>query len=140
MQPSKSIEHTGVIKDIEKNVIKISIVPISACSACYAKGVCSVSDIDDKIIEITRFNQNYSIGEKVNVVYEQSLGLKAVFLGYVLPFLVVFITLIISTWITDNEAISGVLALAMLLPYYLTLLFFKNHLKKTFSFRIKKLH
>ena len=139
MQSSKSIEHSGIIQDIENNVIKVSIIPESACSSCYAKSVCSVSDVDNKIIEITKCNENYSVGEQVNIFYEQSSGLKAVFLGYVLPFLILFITLIIALSITDNEAIAGSLALGILLPYYLTLLIFKDKLKKTFSFRLKKL-
>ncbi len=139
MQSSKSIEHTGVIEDIDNSIIKVSIIPESACSSCYAKSVCSVSDVDNKIIEITKCNENYSVGEQVNIFYEQSSGLKAVFLGYVLPFLILFVTLIIALWLTDNEAIAGCLALGILLPYYLTLLIFKDKLKKTFSFRIKKL-
>ena len=98
--------------------------------------MCSVSDADQKEIEVLHLGQTYKIGEKVRLSYQRSLEFKALFLGYLLPFLLVLGTLIISITISGNEAISGLISLFILAPYYLSLAIFRNKLIKTFTFRL----
>jgi hypothetical protein len=50
----------------------------------------------------------------------------------------VLFTLIIATAITDNELVSGLLSLAILIPYYITLYFFRHILKKVFKFEVEE--
>lgn len=132
-----NIEHTGRIKEKQGNKLIVSIIPNSACAACDAKGICSESSTTEKLIEVTDFTGNYKVGETVDVFYAQSLGFRALFLGYVLPFLILLVTLIISFSITRHEGISGLLSLAVLVPYYAILYFTKDKIRKTFSFQIK---
>jgi positive regulator of sigma E activity len=59
-------------------------------------------------------------------------------LGYVFPFLVMLITLIVMTAAGFKESVAGLTAIAMLTPYYLALyLSGKNRSKSHFSFRLK---
>lgn len=139
MQNAKTIEHKGFIQSIENGLIKVSILAQSACASCHAKGGCSVSDIQDKTIDVYENSHNYKVGESVNVVLEQKLGFKALFLGYILPFIIVLISLIILTITTKNEAIAGLVSLGLLIPYYIGLNTQKEKLKKSFSFKIEKL-
>jgi len=139
MQNPKKIDHEGTVLKIEDGKITVGIVNISACAGCHAKGACTMSDMKDKSIDVTDYSNNFEIGEKVNLSYQESLGWLAMFLAYVLPFVLVIIALIIATAITSNELISGISALAILLPYYIILSFFKGHFKKTFSFTIEKI-
>ena len=110
----------------------------SACSACHAKGACTVADYQDKEIEINHFTRNYSPGQEVTILFRESQGFKALFYGYVLPFILVLLTLIIATSFTNNELIGGLLALAILIPYYTTLYFFRHLLKKVFKFELEE--
>jgi len=135
----KTIEHTGVVKKIDDNSIIVGIIKNSGCASCQAKDSCNVSDIEEKEIEIRSFENNFTTGEQVKVYFSESLGFRALFLGYVLPFLIVFIVLIILINTNANEGLSGLLALGTLVPYYLIIFMTKNNLKKTFSFSIKKL-
>lgn len=116
----------------------VTIVNQSACSTCHAKGACTVSDYQDKEIEINEFSGNYQPGQEVTVVFKESKGFSALLWGYVLPFLVVLITLIVVLEITDDELKAGLISLAVLIPYYTTLYFLRHHLKKIFKFEVEE--
>ena len=138
MQNNKQIDHVGTISDIKNEKITVSILNVSACAGCHAKSACSMSDMKEKEIDIIDYSSSFKLGEEVNVVYQESLGWLALLLAYVLPFVLVLITLFIATAFT-NELISGLMALGILLPYYSLLYFLKDRLKKTFSFTIHKI-
>ena len=139
MKELEQIEHQGFIKEIIDNHIKVSIISKASCASCQIKGSCSVSEIEEKTVDvITDDFASYKVGESVDVYYKQSLGFRAMFLGYLLPFFVVLFTLILTLSITKNEVFAGLLALFMLIPYYLALYLSRHKHKKTFSFSIKK--
>ena len=138
MQNNKQIDHVGSITHIKDENITVSILNVSACSGCHAKSACSMSDMKEKNIDIIDYSNTFNLGEQVKVVYQESLGWLALVLAYVFPFVLVLITLFITSLLT-NELISGLLALGILLPYYSLLYFFKDRLKKTFSFTIHKI-
>jgi sigma-E factor negative regulatory protein RseC len=139
MSVSKSIEHKGIIESISGDKINVSFIALSGCASCHAKGFCTTADMQEKSIDIEDSSNQFSTGEEVTVVLEQSLGFRAVWISYVLPFLLVLILLIVLTELTGNEAISGLGALAVLVPYYLLLFVFRNRLQKRFSFKLKKI-
>ena len=139
MSNPKQIDHEGTILEIEDGKITVGIVNVSACAGCHAKGACTMSDMKEKSIDVIDYSNKYSVGEKVKLTYQESLGWFALILAYVLPFVLVLLVLFIATTITNNELISGLLSLAILPPYYIILFFFKGRLKKTFSFTIEKI-
>lgn len=130
------ITHKGVIDSIKNNLVKVRILNLSACSSCHAKGGCSASDMEEKIIDVYNDTKEYKIGESVTISSELSTGFKALFLGYVLPFLIVLITLIILTSLNISEIKAGFFALVSLIPYYTGLYFFRDQVKKNFTFKI----
>lgn len=132
----EKVLHTGIIQEVSENKLTVVIVNASACSACHAKGACLASDMKEKEIEIHRFSGNYYPGQQVNIVGHTSQGYKAAFYGYLLPFLLVFITLILTISLTKREALSGILSLVILIPYYAILYLFRNRLKRSFEFEI----
>lgn len=138
MSTAKTIEHIGVVKSVDDDSIIVGIVKNSGCASCQAKESCNISETEEKEIEINQFEKNYSIGEQVKVYFSESLGFRALFLGYVLPFLIVLSILIVLTIVKINEGIAGLFALGSLLPYYLILFITKDKQNKTFSFSIKK--
>jgi len=139
MSQSKSIEHKGRIDSIHGNKINVSFLAMSGCASCHAKGICSAADMQEKSVEVTDYTNQYNIGEEVNITLKQSLGFRALFLGYVLPFLLVLSMLIGLTSLKFNEAIAGLGALSVLLPYYLILFLLRNKIRKKFTFTINKI-
>lgn len=133
------IEHIGVVSEINDSAIFVELTVQSACSSCHAKGLCGV-DSKQKIVEVTNTDKSfYKIGETVNVKLRESLGIKAIFLSYILPFLVLVISLITFIQINISEGLSAILALALLSLYYFILYFFKDKIKKEFEFKIEKI-
>ncbi|MFP4023278.1 MAG: SoxR reducing system RseC family protein [Thiohalospira sp.] len=139
MSNSKSIEHKGLIESIDGNHIKVRFLAISGCASCHAKGVCSAADMQEKVVDVFDQTNQYQIGETVSIVLRQSLGFKALWLGYVFPFLLVLFLLILLSVITQNEVISGIGALAVLIPYYTLLFFNKDKVRKQFTFTLNKI-
>ncbi|HSA04597.1 MAG TPA: SoxR reducing system RseC family protein, partial [Tenuifilaceae bacterium] len=87
------IEHLGRVDAVTANDIRVVIVSQSACASCHAKGACSASDTSEKIVVISKAGHNYLVGETVKVLLKQSLGYKALFLGYILPLIVLLTAL-----------------------------------------------
>jgi len=138
MNNNKTIEHKGIVKKISEKSIIVSIISNTSCASCQVKGSCNISEIEEKEIEVISFDKPYKIGDHVEVFFKESLGFRAVFLGYILPFLIIFTILIIGDVLGLDEVISGLLSLASLIPYYFVIYLAKNKLKKTFSFSIRK--
>jgi sigma-E factor negative regulatory protein RseC len=139
MDKSKYIEHPGIIKEISDKNVTVHYVSTSACSKCHAKGFCGPMDEAGKVVEVTCDPSVYQQGEKVNLIMQESLGVKALLLGYMVPFLLVVIILPIMLSLTGNELLSGVIAFTSIIPYYISFYFFKDKLEKTFTFSINKL-
>lgn len=139
-QMEEKVLHGGIVQEVSEKKITVVIVNASACSSCHANGACLASDMKEKEIEIYRFSGNYYPGQHVNVVGRTSQGYKAAFYGYLLPFILVFATLILGVSLTKNEAFAGLLSLAILIPYYAVLYFFRNKIKRSFEFEISAIN
>ncbi len=136
--PTEKITHQGIIKEITPETISVAIIAQSACSACHSKGFCSVAGENEKIIEVKNSHQNeHKKGDSVFVSMSPKMGVKAVLWGYFYPFILMLATLIISATVTGNEGTSGLAAIAVLVPYYFVLYFFRDKLKSAFSFKIQ---
>ena len=135
---SSSIEHLGVIKDITPKTIKVSLLNVSGCSSCHTKGSCSVSDVDNKIIDVVNTGGKYKKGESVKISFEKSLGPLALLIGYLGPFILLMLVLLISLSVTKDEVTAGLTSLFSVGVYYLILTLFRKKLKSTFTFRILK--
>jgi len=138
MSAKENITHPGIIDKISSDSVFVKILAMSACSSCHAKSMCSVAEIEEKIVEVKKEDgREYQEGQNVTVAMQKSLGGKAVFLGYLLPFLLLIGVLILVLSLTGNEGIAGLSAIVVLIPYYWLLYMLRNRLKKTFSFRIE---
>ena len=135
---SKIIEHSGIIHQINGKHIQVQIIQQSACSGCHAKGACTAADMDDKYIDVETDQPDFKVGDPVTLLGQNSMGLFAVLLAFVIPFSLILLTLFILKQYTISEALSGSLALAVLIPYYLILSLFNKKLKSKLVFHIRK--
>ena len=135
----KQVEHEGTVASIDGNTMIVRIVASSACGGCAAKGSCMPMGNKDMDIRVESFSGNFIAGEQVKVVMQQSLGMRALCIGYVIPFLLTLTTLIIVYQTTKNELVSGLSSLFVLVPYYVMLKLFNQKISKTFGFTVKKI-
>jgi sigma-E factor negative regulatory protein RseC len=132
------IDHAGVIDSIEGDRAHVRIMSESACASCHAKGACSAADQEEKYIDVPLHGTQYQTGEPVRVEVSRNLGMKAVALGYVYPFLLLMAVLIALLSMGVPELRAGILALFSLFPYYLLLFLLRKRIDSTFTFSLKK--
>ncbi len=135
---SKEVTHEGIVKEIDGNTLYVSVIAKSACISCQVKGACSVSDISEKIVEVNRYGVDFELGEKVDVSLKESLGVRALIIGYMIPFFLVLLMMIVGTAFYENELMVGLVSLTVLVPYYFVLFLLRDRLKKRFSFFVHK--
>jgi sigma-E factor negative regulatory protein RseC len=132
------LAHKGTITEIDGQYYYISIITQSACASCHTKGVCGMIENKEKVIEVSRkVGESYNIGDSVEIIMNKSMGSKAVFIGYIIPFLLLLVTLILSLQFTDNEGIAGIMAIGIVAIYYFALYLLKDKFKNKFRFSIR---
>ncbi len=133
------IKHPGRVIKVDDSELHVQILSMSACASCHAKGYCSAGDMEHKIVDVKNvYEERYKPGDEVTLVLKRTKGSYAVFLGYILPFLVVLISLIVMTQTMDNEGLAGLLSIAFLVPYYTILFRFRHKIKEQFDFMIEE--
>ena len=136
---SKDIKHKGRITAISHGEITVTILTKSACASCEAKGMCNSFEMKDKEVYVNYFgHETWAVGEDVNVTMKPSMGRKAVFVGYVIPLLVLILAMTVAANLTTNEAIIGASSIGAVGIYFLLLWSFRKKLNNTFTFSIEK--
>lgn len=131
-----TIKHQGIVESIEGSHVRVRIVQTSACAACSAKGHCTSADTKEKMVDVTEAGADavYVVGQRVWVVGQLSMGMKAVFLAFVCPFLLLFVSLFVCMDIWHEELTAALCSLALLIPYYYILWLCRDRIKRKFSF------
>ncbi len=134
---ASQIQHPGVIESVSESSVLVRIRSHSACGTCRAKSQCGMTESADKVVEVEDERASrYTPGQEVTVFLDTSLGFKALFLGYLIPFLIMLVALFAVILSTGNEALGALAAIALLPPYYFLLYRRRHLLRKTFRFRL----
>ena len=135
------IKHDGIIIALnEDGTALVRIVQTSACAACKAKAMCASAESAEKEMTVVLLgDEQWAVGNEVEVMVQQKMGWKAVVLAYLLPFFVMLAVMLVGNAIwAVREEILGTVALCAMALYYLILGMFKDKLQKEFSFTAKK--
>ena len=135
------IKHDGIIIALnEDGTALVRIVQTSACTACKAKAMCASAESAEKEMTVVLLgDEQWAVGNEVEVMVQQKMGWKAVMLAYLLPFFVMLAVMFIGNAIwAVREEILGTVALCAMALYYLVLGMFKDKLQKEFSFTARK--
>ena len=137
MAKKNQIVHKGRIVDITPDFTSVEIIASSACSECHAKGLCGMSEDQEKIIMVpTDPYKVYSVGDEVTVLTKMTMGLKAVWISYVIPLAVLMILILSLSSVIGNEFLRGGVAIAGVGVYYFFIWLFREKLSDQFEFYI----
>ena len=132
------ISHRGKIMAITPELTTVEIISTSACAECHAKGMCGMSESKVKEISVpTDPYSSHEVGDEVDVVLKKSMGLKAVWISYVIPLFILMILILSLSSVTGNEAFVGLGSIAGVALYYLIIYLFRDRLAKDFVFYIR---
>ena len=132
------IKHEGIIDTIEGNHVQVRIHQATACSSCRIAGHCNASEMKEKIVDVYTDSSSYRKGEKIIVFVSKKATNKALVLGFAVPFLFMLITLIATYCFTQNEAVSAISSVGVLIPYYILLWLNRDKIAQQISFHIEK--
>lgn len=132
------IEHEGIVTGITSSHILVRILQQSACAGCHAASLCATAEQKEKIIEVKNDGSPVRIGDKVVVTLAAKSGYKALWLTAVLPLLLIVLSLVVTSWADASELVMGLCALLVPVVYYILLYFYRDRLKKQFTFFLKK--
>ena len=135
------IKHDGIIIALnEDGTALVRIIQTSACAACKAKAMCASAESAEKEMTVVLLgDEQWAVGNEVEVMVQQKMGWKAVVLAYLLPFFVMLAVMLVGNAIwAVREEILGTVALCAMALYYLVLGMFKDKLQKEFSFTARK--
>ena len=132
------ITHRGKIVEITPDFTTIEIIASSACSSCHAKNLCGMSEDQEKHIMLpTDPYATHQIGDEVEVCTKMTMGLKAVWISYVIPLAVLMILILSLSGVFETEVFRGLAAIAGVGVYYFIIWLFRDRLKNEFTFYIK---
>ena len=138
MAKKNEIRHDGKIIEITPDFTTVEILVSSACAACHAKGLCGMSEAEEKVIMVpTDPYAGHQVGDKVTVMTKMSMGLKAVWISYVIPLAILMILILSLSSIFENELLCGLGSIAGVALYYFGIWLFRGRLSNEFVFYIK---
>lgn len=135
-----TIKHTGVVKNIEKGRVRVEIISHSACSSCRARVACGMSESATKIIDVyTQQYLEFTVGDSVRVGITKKMGVTSLFLAYVIPLLLLILSLIIGIVILEqSQGVVALMSLFMVGIYYAILYLLRDKIEDKIKFSITK--
>lgn len=139
MNSNRDISHKGRVLEVSPQFTTVEIISESACSACHAKGLCSLSESKAKTVLVpTSGWDSFSPGDEVNVILKLTMGYKAVWLAYVVPLFVLVAVLLGLCALGVNELYAGLGAIGTVALYYFIIFLLRNKLNNQYIFKIEK--
>ena len=116
----------------------VQIMVSSACASCHAKTLCGMSEEEEKVIMLpTDPYATYNVGDEVDVCTKMSMGLKAAWISYVIPLMILMAMILILTSSGVNELISALSSIGGVGLYYFIIWLFREKLQNEFVFYIR---
>jgi sigma-E factor negative regulatory protein RseC len=138
MAKKNEIRHSGRILEITPDFTTVQIVVSSACSSCHAKAMCGMSEDEEKVIMVpTDPYAEHKVGDEVQVMTKMSMGMKAVWISYVIPLAILMILILSLSRVIGNEYLTGLGAITGVALYYFGIWLFRDRLSNEFVFYIK---
>lgn len=132
------IKHLGVVQSVDERCVKVRIVQSSACASCKISKQCNSSESKEKIIDVYLRNSDFVPGDDVTVYASYGVGFYAVFLGMLLPLLIVVVALFTCLTSGLGELQSALCGLGTLIPYYMLMFICRKKIDKKVSFQIER--
>lgn len=134
------VSHTGRVANVTPQSTTVVLLQEGACAGCHAAGLCGMAEWKEKAVEVpTDPRAHHAVGDEVELVLRASMGMKAVWLAYFVPLLVllaVTLGLLLGAGVPEvPAALAGLGATAV---YYGLLWLFRGRLQNEYVFTIKE--
>ena len=132
------IKHKARVIEMTPEFTTVEVLVSSACAECHAKGLCGMSEVQEKVISLpTDPYAAYNVGDQVELCTKMSMGMKAVWLSYVIPLAVLMILILSLSVVFESEALVGLVSVGGVALYYFVIWLLRDRLNNEFVFYIK---
>lgn len=133
------IEHSGVVVRVDVGRVYVEIIAQGACGGCSARQACGLGESEHKIVEILSPDASaYCVGDTVEVSLTKHMGLTAVLLAYVIPFVVLLCVIVAGHLLGVSEGASAMLSLGSVVLYFGALRLVRRKIEKKIHFTLSK--
>lgn len=134
---TKEFEHEGRVKTVGVGYITVGFMAQSACTSCQARSKCGMGEAEEREVRVeTNKSNSYKIGDKVTIAVEYGMGIMAIVIAYVIPFVILLLSLFIMVGVGVNEGVAALSSLGFLAIYYAGVYLMRNKIEKTIKFTI----
>jgi positive regulator of sigma E activity len=110
------LENIGLVTNSQRGRVRISLIG-SGCTACH-NSLCMLGDSKAREVEIIDKKNLFKTGDEVMIKINPASGYMAVLLLYLVPFLLMLLTILLMMHSGSSEGISGIMSLLILAPYF----------------------
>ncbi len=127
----------GTTLRVDQQSIDVKIKKHEACSGCQLKSACNIHSSKTQIITIKTTNATkYQVGQEVSLFVSSSCGVWAAFYAYVLPLIIMIITLLASYYFSKSDNVAGLCGIGVVGLYYIVIYALRNTLFKKIKINI----
>lgn len=133
------IRHIGVVRRADSSTVYVTIERQSACAACHARHVCGAEG-GERVLEVkTPQALRFKVGDKVEVALRRrSMGIASILWGYVMPLLVLLMSLFAAKLAGVGDGTAACVTLAAVAAYYAVLYALRSYMSRKIQFTIIK--
>lgn len=129
--------HDGVVLSAADGRVEVQITSSSACAACEAHAKCGFAESRNKTLAIPTADwQRFAEGQHVVVNIDESRGMLAVWIAYVLPALIMLGAIVGLSLAGAAEWLVALAALAILALYVGGLYLLRTRIGKKFTLTV----
>ena len=132
--------HDGVVTDVRRGSVSVRIESVSACASCAAHSRCGFAESKEKILDVPVGSAagTFNVGDSVTVHIDESRGMLAVWLAYVLP-AILLLAVIIGLSLARLPEWAVVLAAFVTLGLYILGLYLRRRkVERHFTLTVSK--
>ncbi len=122
---SPCIEQPGLVTALTAGRIKVALQGNGGCSTCH-DALCMLGKSQARWVETPSGSNSLNIGDTVMVRINRASGYAGVLWLYLVPFVLMVLTLIGILKLGQPESLAGVMAIFVLVPYFLVLYIFRK--------------
>ena len=129
----------GTIESVEVNKVKVRLQRYSACVSCEHSDNCLGKGGKSIVVDVYKESSIMcDVGDEVEVEISDKSGMKAVCIGFLVPLLLVVVSVLATNIIGCQESQSVLVAFALLVLYCIVVYMLRNKLEH--KFRIRLMH
>lgn len=119
----------GVVLRVEGGSLVVGVARHEACGACVARRACGALSGGMHEVRVGYSGHDVQVGDRVLLQITNRESFRALFIAYVVPFVIVLLGLVVFIALGVREGVAGLVSFGLLVLYYLTLYFFRDRLK-----------